>query len=63
VAAFVGRDQELKRLERFLQGAHRGRAALVVEGDPGIGKTTVWRGLRLAEEHGRDGGPETREVA
>ena len=45
-AELVGRDAELSLIETWLLGAERGEAAghepvLVVEGDPGIGKTTV----------------------
>ena len=37
-----GRDAELARVERFLDAIAVEPAALVVEGAPGIGKTTVW---------------------
>ena len=37
----VGRDSELAAIESFLAGG-LGFAALVVVGEPGIGKTTVW---------------------
>src|ERR1700716_473070 len=47
----VGREEELAELASFLDGDLP--AALVLEGEAGIGKTTVWReGLRLAEERG-----------
>ncbi|HST14695.1 MAG TPA: AAA family ATPase [Gaiellaceae bacterium] len=36
----VGREPELKALDAFLDGTAR---ALAIVGDPGIGKTTVWR--------------------
>jgi DNA-binding CsgD family transcriptional regulator len=39
----VGRDPELEAAARFLQALERGPAALVFEGEPGIGKTTVWK--------------------
>ena len=43
----VGRGAELSHIESWLSGAERGEDAgpellLAVEGDPGIGKTTVW---------------------
>jgi DNA-binding CsgD family transcriptional regulator/DNA polymerase III delta prime subunit len=46
----VGRDKELQELSSFLeQSAYPG--ALLIEGDPGIGKTTLWRaGVDAARE-------------
>jgi len=41
VPAIVGRDDELGAVTAFLDGA--GPAALVLAGEAGIGKTTVWR--------------------
>jgi DNA-binding CsgD family transcriptional regulator len=38
-----GREAELLEVEALLQRARHGFAALVLEGDPGIGKTSVWR--------------------
>ena len=38
----VGRDQELEAAAEFLGELESGPAALVFEGEPGIGKTTVW---------------------
>jgi DNA-binding CsgD family transcriptional regulator len=47
----VGRDAELAQIEEFLSSP--GLRALVLEGDPGIGKTTLWRwGLERAETLG-----------
>jgi DNA-binding CsgD family transcriptional regulator len=40
--AIVGRDAELDAVERFLARAAEGHAALVIEGEAGIGKTTIW---------------------
>jgi DNA-binding CsgD family transcriptional regulator len=40
-----GRDVELAAGEQFLDGLPAGPAALLLEGDAGIGKTTVWRAL------------------
>ena len=39
----VGRDDEVAAIERALALAAAGPAALVLDGDPGIGKTTLWR--------------------
>jgi DNA-binding CsgD family transcriptional regulator len=38
----VGRKEELSSLEAFLDDARRGAAALVLEGEAGIGKSTLW---------------------
>jgi DNA-binding CsgD family transcriptional regulator len=38
----VGREQELARIDEFLDGVPAGAATLLIEGEPGIGKTTVW---------------------
>jgi DNA-binding CsgD family transcriptional regulator/tetratricopeptide (TPR) repeat protein len=52
----VGREQELAAIDAFLDGALAGPAVLLVEGEAGIGKTTLWltiartgrsRGLQL----------------
>jgi DNA-binding CsgD family transcriptional regulator len=49
----TGRDTEMAEVERFLEAVAQGGAALVIEGDAGIGKTTVWRaGVAEAEERG-----------
>jgi DNA-binding CsgD family transcriptional regulator len=49
----VGRDRELGEVDAWLDALELGPAALVVEGEPGIGKTTVWRdGCRSAEGRG-----------
>src|SRR3954468_6344867 len=42
-ATVPGRERELALVERFVAGVAEGPTALVVAGDPGIGKTTVWR--------------------
>lgn len=49
----VGRDEELARIRELLADARAGRSgALLVEGEPGIGKTTLLRSARsLATEH------------
>ncbi len=53
VAALLGREQELLEIEAFLDRMTRGPETMVVEGEPGIGKTTLWRkAIRLAEKRG-----------
>jgi DNA-binding CsgD family transcriptional regulator len=39
----VGRQWELAQADTFLASVPMGPAALVLEGEPGIGKTTIWR--------------------
>jgi DNA-binding CsgD family transcriptional regulator len=39
----IGRESELAILHRFLDSIPAGPSALVLSGDPGIGKTTVWQ--------------------
>jgi DNA-binding NarL/FixJ family response regulator len=49
----IGRDAELAAIARFLDGLEAGSDCFLLEGEPGIGKTTMWReGIRLAEAHG-----------
>jgi DNA-binding CsgD family transcriptional regulator len=51
VANVVGRERELALAAEFLDSASDGFAVLLLEGEPGIGKTTVWREIiRRAEE-------------
>jgi len=38
----VGREEELASLHAFIDQAEAGPAALVLEGEPGIGKSTLW---------------------
>ena len=38
----IGRDEELASIETFLAGVTEGPAALLLSGDPGIGKTLLW---------------------
>jgi DNA-binding NarL/FixJ family response regulator len=40
--AVVGRDAELERVHAFVAGVSSGPRALVIRGEPGIGKTTLW---------------------
>src|SRR5262245_19929121 len=42
-AALVGRDRELALIAGFADRLDGGAAALVLEGDAGIGKTGLWR--------------------
>ena len=47
----VGRDDEVAALRAFFDAAGGGPRALVLEGEPGIGKTTLWSaGVELARE-------------
>lgn len=63
--SLIGREAELEQLDRLLDVARQGPAALVLEGSAGIGKSVVWsRALGLARERGyevlscRPGGAE-----
>jgi ATP/maltotriose-dependent transcriptional regulator MalT len=49
----VGRGNELSRLDAFIDDVTNGPAALLLEGESGIGKTTLWkRGVAAAAERG-----------
>ena len=49
----VGREDELARLRSFVETLEQGPSALVVRGEPGIGKTMLWReAVALAREDG-----------
>jgi DNA-binding NarL/FixJ family response regulator len=49
----VGRESELFAVESFLGSIRDGFSALVLEGEPGIGKTTIWQeAVRRAEAEG-----------
>jgi DNA-binding CsgD family transcriptional regulator len=49
----VGRDAEVEAAAKFLDQLERGPAAVAIEGEPGIGKTAVWRAvLELAVDRG-----------
>jgi DNA-binding CsgD family transcriptional regulator len=51
--ALVGRDRELEQIESFLDAGRGVARVLVLEGDAGIGKTTLWRaGLYAARARG-----------
>src|SRR5436305_9335134 len=51
--ALAGREEELAQLDGFVHRARTGGARLLLEGEPGIGKTTLWRaGVERARDHG-----------
>jgi DNA-binding CsgD family transcriptional regulator len=49
----IGRREELLALDEFLRAVPGGGEALLLEGDPGIGKTALWQeGSRLSRARG-----------
>src|SRR5437763_10643208 len=51
--ALAGREEELAQLDGFVHRARTGGARLLLAGEPGIGKTTLWRaGVERARDHG-----------
>jgi DNA-binding CsgD family transcriptional regulator len=53
MTAVFGRDLELAAVNALMESATEGPALLQIEGEPGIGKTTVWEaGLATAAELG-----------
>lgn len=49
----LGRASEVEAVHRLVDAALEAPAVLLLEGEPGIGKTTLWRaGLALADERG-----------
>jgi DNA-binding CsgD family transcriptional regulator len=49
----IGRDEELDSISAFLDRAAEGATAFVLEGEAGIGKSTLWRaGVETARERG-----------
>ncbi|HKV87344.1 MAG TPA: ATP-binding protein, partial [Candidatus Dormibacteraeota bacterium] len=49
----IGRDSELSVVDRWLAGPAAGPFALIIEGEAGVGKTTVWRhAIQSAEAAG-----------
>ena len=49
----IGRGVELEEVHGFLGRAATGPCALVIEGEPGIGKTTLWlQAVRAGESRG-----------
>jgi DNA-binding CsgD family transcriptional regulator len=62
----VGRTDELSRIADFVTGRALGTQVLVLDGAPGVGKSTLWEaGVTLARKHGmrvltaRSSGAET----
>jgi AAA ATPase domain len=52
-AAVIGREREIAVVSAFLDSVPRGPGALLVDGEAGIGKSTVWfESVRLAEARG-----------
>jgi DNA-binding CsgD family transcriptional regulator len=49
-AELVGREEELQRVELFLQAARHTPRALVIEGEAGAGKTSVWEAALAAAD-------------
>jgi AAA ATPase domain len=53
MTAVVGRDRELAEITSFLELADEAPRILLLEGEAGIGKSTLWRsGVDLAHERG-----------
>ena len=52
--AVVGRDAELARARRFLDSLALEPGAFLIEGEAGIGKTTVWASLIAEAESLKD---------
>ena len=53
MSGVIGRDSELASLSDFVESISDGAAALVLQGDAGVGKTTLWRaGTAAADERG-----------
>ena len=51
--ALVGRQRELAEIDRFLDGSQKDLHALLLSGQAGIGKTTLWReALTRAQDRG-----------
>jgi DNA-binding CsgD family transcriptional regulator len=49
----IGRDEELAALGEFLSSLPAGPAGFLLVGEPGVGKTTLWRaGIDAAQERG-----------
>jgi DNA-binding CsgD family transcriptional regulator len=55
----LGRDSELDAVRTFLDSPADGFAGFVVEGEPGIGKSTLWR---AGVEHARSSGLQVLEA-
>jgi predicted ATPase len=42
-AELIGRDEELQRVQRFLEAVPAGSRALLITGEAGVGKTSLWQ--------------------
>src|SRR5690349_20637007 len=42
-AELSGRDEELRRVQRFVEAVPSGPRALVITGEAGVGKTSLWQ--------------------
>ena len=52
-ADLIGRAAELEAVDRMLELATTGLASLLIDGDAGIGKTSIWRaGIERADAYG-----------
>ena len=52
-AELIGRDEELQHVQRFLEAVSAGASALLITGDAGVGKTSLWQAaLRRADATG-----------
>ena len=47
-AELVGREEELQRVELFLEAARHSPRALLIEGEAGAGKTSIWEAALAA---------------
>ena len=53
MSTVFGRQSELEEIERFLEAVDGGGSRLLMSGQAGIGKTTLWNaGVQSANEHG-----------
>jgi predicted ATP-dependent serine protease len=53
MGSIIGREQELALVDGFVTGRSGCLACLLLEGDAGIGKSTLWRaGVEMALERG-----------
>jgi hypothetical protein len=50
----IGRDEELNVVRAFLGRNRDGPAVVLLEGEAGIGKTSVWEAVLAAEGRGRE---------
>ena len=50
VTELLGRERERAAIERLLNASGRGPRGLLLEGEAGIGKTSLWRAARSASE-------------